>query len=357
MLLKSLLAALTLATGTRTLFQTHLTIGVVLGSTPNGTYAPGYVKCPANMTFIRDASTGLSPNETKWLNLRRPNVINSLESWLPRALANVGQNMFNVSSYISALRSNESQTPIVAIGLSGGGARATLSGYGAWQAMDERWPAAHSSGVGGLAQVSTYYAGLSGGGAPIGGLAMSNYSTVQQILDAGTYLGNISASAITYDNSTVQSELFNSYINQIALKAEQGFNVSVTDLFSFIFITEFLYNGSYPGNPVPLFGRTWSDIQSYPSFSEGLYPMPIIMAAEVVTPGIPNVTTSYGVLYPAPNSTNASLATIVSLSAILLSYSMRLIHSNMALGWDGLVLSLRPNTLAPLSSTELRKPV
>lgn len=287
--------------------QYHLTIGV-LGSSPNGTYAPGIVQCPANTTsFIRQASTGLSANETKWLNLRRTNVINSLESWLPRALANVANSTFNVSAYISALRNNESQTPIVGLGLSGGGARASLSGFGAWQAFDERWPAANQSGIGGLAQVLTYYAGLSGGGPPVGGLAFSNYSTVQSLLNDGSYLGNISASAISYYNQTVQQATFTSYIEQIASKAEQGFNVSVSDIFSFVFASSFLFNGSYPNISVPLMGRTWSDIQNYPAFSEGFYPMPIIMATEVVPPGIPNVTLAYGVLYPASNSSNDTI--------------------------------------------------
>jgi lysophospholipase len=291
--------------------SSHLTIGIVLASTPNGTYAPGYVQCPANMTWIREASTGLSPNETAWLNLRRPNVINQLESWLPRALSNVANNTFNVSAYISALRSNQTQTPILAIGLSGGGARATLSGYGAWQALDERWPAANASGIGGLAQALTYYAGLSGGGVPIGGVAMSNFSTVQQLLSYGSYLGNISSSALGYYNTTVEGDLIGSYIQQIASKAEQGFNVTITDFFGFVAAPMFLFEGSYPGNQVPLVGRTWSDIQNYPAFAQGLYPMPMIVTSEVVTPGIPNVTTSYGVLYPAPNSTNVSIDAIV----------------------------------------------
>jgi lysophospholipase len=278
----------------------------VVGSSPNGTYAPGIVTCPA-FNLTRQASTGLSQNETNWLRLRRPNIITALESWLPQALSNVPNNTFNISAYISALRANNSQVPIAGLALSGGGARATLSGFGAWQAFDNRYPPAVAAGLRGIAQALTYLSGLSGGGNPTGGIAMSNYSTLQQLMSYGTETANLSGSAINTMKSTLETQIATGFLQQIGLKAQQGFNVSASDFFSFVLGEKFLFNQSIAGVDVPIFGRTWSDIQGYGGFSLGLYPMPIVMANEVVPPGIPNVTEFFGALLPAYNSSNNTI--------------------------------------------------
>lgn len=278
----------------------------VWGSSPNGTYAPGIVTCPA-FNLTRQASTGLSLNETNWLKLRRPNIINALESWLPQALSKIHNNTFDVTTYIAALRANNSQVPIAGLALSGGGARATLSGFGAWQAFDNRYPPAVAAGLGGIAQALAYLSGLSGGGNPTGGIAMSNYSTVQQLLTYGTSRANLSGSAINSLNETVDTQISTEYLDQIGLKAEQGFNVSASDFFAFVLGEKFLFNQSIAGVDVPIFGRTWSDIQGYGGFSQGMYPMPIVMANEVVPPGIPSVTEFFGALLPAYNSSNNTI--------------------------------------------------
>jgi len=285
-----------------------------LASSPNGTYAPGIVTCPS-FNLTRPASSGLSQNETDWLSLRRPNIVNALEAWLPRALASVTNNTFNVSAYISAIRGNDSLVPITGLGFSGGGARATLSGYGAWQAFDERYPPSLEAGTGGIAQILTYLAGLSGGGNPTGAIGMSNYSTVQQLLSYGSSSSNISAAAANNPNETIATEVVTGYLDQIGAKAEAGFNVSITDIFAFVLGSEFIFNQSIPGVNVSTTARTWSDIQGYSGFALGQYPMPIVMTNEVIPPGIPNVTEFFGAITPFYNASNntivASYITVV----------------------------------------------
>jgi len=264
------------------------------------------VPCP-QFNLTRPASSGLSQNETNWLQLRRPNVINALETWLPLAIANVQNSTFNVTEYIAALRANSSLVPIAGLALSGGGARATLSGFGAWQAFDNRWEPSVQAGIGGIAQALIYISGLSGGGVPTGGIAMSNYSTTQQLLSYGNALFNISGSAADSTNETLATDIVGAWFEDIGAKEAAGFNISVSDVFAFVLGSEFLFNQSIPGLDVPLMARTWSDVQGYSGFSQALYPFPIVMANEVVPPGIPNVTEFFGVLLPPYNSSNDTI--------------------------------------------------
>ena len=80
--------------------------------------------------------------------------------------------------------------------------------------------------------------------------------------------------------------------------------MSATDFFAFVLGEKFLFNQSIAGIDVPIFGRTWSDVQGYGGFSGGLYPMPMVMANEVVTWGTPDVTKFFGALLPVYDSSN-----------------------------------------------------
>jgi lysophospholipase len=218
----------------------------------------------------------------------------------------VPNNVFDVSAYISALRENDTFVPVGSLAISGGGARASLSGYGAWQALDERYPPSLQAGTGGIAQALTYLSGLSGGAGPTGGIAMSNFATVQQLLDFGSNTANITSSPANNPDPNIAHAALGSFLKQIGAKAAQGFNVSVTDIFSFVLASEFIYNQS-AGLNTPIMGRTWSDIQGYSGFSEGQYPMPLVMANEVILPGIPDVTEFFGAVRPFYNASNNTI--------------------------------------------------
>jgi Lysophospholipase catalytic domain len=136
---------------------------------------------------------------------------------------------------------------------------------------------------------------------------MSNYSTTQQLLSYGNVLFNISSSAADSSNETLATDIVEGWFEEIGAKCAAGFNISVSDVFAFVLGSEFIFNQSIPGLNAPLMARTWSDVRGYSGFAQALYPMPIVMANEVVPPGIPNVTEFYGVLLPAYNSSNDTI--------------------------------------------------
>jgi lysophospholipase len=312
---------------------------VAFASSPTNSYVPGRVDCPS-FDLIRPASSGLSANETNWLKLRRPNVVNALESWLPRAIANVGNSTFNVTAYIAALRANDSLIPVAGLALSGGGARAEYSGYGAWQALDERYPPALAAGSGGIVQALTYLAGLSGGSGPTGALGFGNFSTVAEIMSWGNDQFNLTYSPLSStDEDTVRAALTTD-LDGIVRKAQAGFNVTTSDLLGYALGQQTIYNQS-TGVSVPVESRTWSDVQGYAAFSQGLYPMPIQMVNEVVPPGIPNVTEFFGILVPQHNSSNNTI--VQHPCYIPLTCSTRSLPLNMVRGWDELQLLPPPN--------------
>lgn len=94
-----------------------LAVAQAQSTSPSGNYTPSFVSCPTNISLVRPASEGLSPTEAAWLQKRRPNIINALESYLEM----VGIPGFNTSQYIDALHANESATPVLGLTLSGGG--------------------------------------------------------------------------------------------------------------------------------------------------------------------------------------------------------------------------------------------
>lgn len=215
------------------------------GLTPNGTYAPGRVECPANFS-IRPA-TGLSPNETAWLSKRRAGIINALTAYLPL----VNLTGFNTTQYIQNITANASYVPTTAMAISGGGYVATLTGLGAYQAMDARYPPAISAKTGGLAQCLTYLSGLSGGSVAVNTLAANNFPTIADLVPQW----NPEVNPFTGTNLSNFEGYYTQLFETLGQKAEQGFNVSLSDLLGRIFSLEFIL-GTDGG-----INKTFSDIQ------------------------------------------------------------------------------------------------
>ena len=113
-----------------------------------------------------------------------------------------------------------------------------------------------------------------------------DYSTTQQLLGYGNDNFNLSFCAVSSTNQTPSTQVTIGFLDQIRAKLAAGFNISVTDLFAFVLTSEMIYNQSIPGLDTPIPARTWSDVQGYIGFKQGLYPMPMVMADEVVPPKI-----------------------------------------------------------------------
>jgi len=146
---------------------------------PSG-YAPGKAKCPDSKPKIRSGSS-ISPEEKKWLSLRRNETIPHIRSFLKR----VAIRDFDSEKYLADTESNSTALPNVGIAISGGGYRALLSGAGALASWDSRSTGSDGTGnIGGLLQSATYISGVSSGGWLVGSLSINNFSSVQDSIDA-----------------------------------------------------------------------------------------------------------------------------------------------------------------------------
>ncbi|EIM88993.1 FabD/lysophospholipase-like protein [Stereum hirsutum FP-91666 SS1] len=264
-------------------------LGLPLGSlavTLSGNYAPTYIQCPSGESYLRPASAGLSTEEATWLAKRKENVVEGLASYL----TTVGIQGFDVNGYISALNSTKEAIPTIGFTLSGGGTRAESSAYGMLRAFDGRTSQSVSYRTGGLLQATTYISGLSGGATSLGMVAMSDYLDMDSSLQDGLLLGNYSTSDF----------------DVIAYKAEQGFNITISDIFA---VANGINALRVPSNlSVDPLSRLWSDIPSFANFSQGKSPMTILMLNEVIPAGLPGSNSFAGALIPADNAnTNGTI--------------------------------------------------
>ncbi|KAK0656585.1 lysophospholipase catalytic domain-containing protein [Cercophora newfieldiana] len=246
-----------------------------LPNAPSGGYAPAVVPCPATKPTVRGA-TGLSPNETSWLALRRKETVEPMIDFLKRA-AIPG---FDAEAYIRAAASNISALPNIAIAASGGGYRALMNGGGFVAAADSRTPGSTSKGgIGGLLQSSTYLAGLSGGGWMVGSVMLNNFSTIVQLRDGfeGSSVYQFSSSIFRGPKERGLSVLntasyWDDIIDQVQEKRDAGYNTSLTDFWGRAL--------SYQLINAPLGGPsyTFSSIALTDEFAKAKTPFPILVA-------------------------------------------------------------------------------
>lgn len=192
-----------------------------LPNAPNG-YKPATVQCPLANASVRYA-TGLSQNETKWLQKRHGKRLQEMQGFLTRL--NISD--FNATEYFA--NHQASSLPNIGIAFSGGGYRALLNGAGAFAAFDKRTNNSTTpSHLGGLLQSATYISGLSGGSWLVGSIYTNNFTTVTALLNA-----NVSG-VWEFDQSvlsgpTGDAGYFRELINTVNDKEKAGFPVSITD--------------------------------------------------------------------------------------------------------------------------------
>jgi len=118
-------------------------------------YAPyPNIQCPTEdlLRVFTPQNQSLNPLESAYINARESTVISAAwEAWLGDGSA-IGYNL-------SAFAGNY---PRIGMALCGGGLRAAQYGAGALSGLDARNESATAAGTGGLLQVSSYIAGLSG---------------------------------------------------------------------------------------------------------------------------------------------------------------------------------------------------
>ncbi|SCU79434.1 LANO_0A06238g1_1 [Lachancea nothofagi CBS 11611] len=248
-----------------------LVLNAVIAWSPTNGYAPGNVSCDDNINLVREA-TGLSANETAWLEKRDAYTKDSLKDFLDRATAN-----FTNSSFVDSLW-NTGKIPKLGVGCSGGGYRAMLSGAGMLSALDNRTDGANEHGLGGVLQAATYLAGLSGGNWLVGSLAWNNWTSVQQVIDnrgQDDELWDISNSLLNPGGINILSSAsrWDQISDAVEAKQDAGFNASLTDVWGRALSYEFfptLYRGGE--------GYTWSTLRDSDVFKNAEMPFPISVA-------------------------------------------------------------------------------
>nr|OQO17926.1 hypothetical protein B0A51_12857 [Rachicladosporium sp. CCFEE 5018] len=254
---------------------------------PHG-YTPQTNACPSDAPTIRNAS-GLSPNETAWLEVRRQATIDPMK----QLLARLNISGLDTDKYISDHQSNVSNLPNIGIALSGGGYRAMLNGAGVVQAFDSRTVNSTNAGhLGGLLQAATYLAGLSGGSWAVSSLYANNFSSVSDILASNPddsdlwqlgntiYEGPSKGSIQLLDSAGYYAALE----DQVSGKEDTGFNTTITDYWGRALSYQ-IVNAS-DGGPA----YTFSSIVQQDWFTSGSVPLPLVVAdgrapGEIIIPG------------------------------------------------------------------------
>ncbi|KAF8175957.1 FabD/lysophospholipase-like protein [Mycena galopus ATCC 62051] len=240
---------------------------------------PAYGTCSSDVTYVRPASEGLSPEESSWLESRRPQVVSALESYLTLA-AIPG---FDVCAYVSTISANSTAVPIIGQAYSGGGTRAAMNALGFYQSFDSRYSKSVTAKTGGLSQATTYVAGLSGGCIATMALAINDFVDVQTLVTGGAF-NNSGAPDSAYEI--------------LSLKENAGFNLSIADVMGPAQIF-------YPAKGA--IGPTFSGLFSSAAYANGSVPLPFLIMAEGIPQGLPGSNSYDGILFPINNATNQTI--------------------------------------------------
>lgn len=136
-------------------------------------YAPHRISCPTDFKVRRSTpAVPLNPLEADYVQQKRAQSGSAWTSYLTGA----GLINFDIATFVAST----SNLPVISIAVSGGGERAMLVGGGIIAGFDGRNTSAVKAGTGGILQVSTYVAGLSGGSWCIGSFALAGFPTFQR---------------------------------------------------------------------------------------------------------------------------------------------------------------------------------
>ncbi|OJJ42657.1 hypothetical protein ASPZODRAFT_124987 [Penicilliopsis zonata CBS 506.65] len=232
-------------------------------SSSSSSYAPYYVDCPEGIQLVRPPlSTSL--NETRWVHGRKGEIVDALGRYL-RRLKLEG---LDAAEYMDRVREDvDFNVPVIAWANSGGGFRSAMTGVGGLLALDERTAGAKEARTGGLFQMLTYIAGLSGGSWPVASPTFHDYAPIREMV-SDWHVEIDRFEATTYSEYAAPVE---GYFESIYEKWEAGFNISVTDFLGRGFAYEY----------IPGVNRTWSSIPELPGFKSFAGPMPILSTSSI----------------------------------------------------------------------------
>ncbi|KAL8278897.1 hypothetical protein RQP46_008768 [Phenoliferia psychrophenolica] len=239
---------------------------------PSGTYAPTVGQCPSSGAAIRQGSA-IDPSEKAYV---QDKAVTSLGDWTSY-LQNIGLEGFNISEFVpSSENAVAGQTvPIVALGISGGGQRAMLTGGGIFAAFDGRNATTVALKSGGVLQLASYMGGVSGGAWMTGSWSLSGYPSFENLRDQ---VWNMTEGYLTPSPSHPSMDA--DAAASVTLKAATGAPVSVVDAYG-RFLAYHLTNDSRPNTDVksgPGAATLFSSIRQTPLFKSKAAPFPIILS-------------------------------------------------------------------------------
>ncbi|PYI03128.1 lysophospholipase [Aspergillus sclerotiicarbonarius CBS 121057] len=219
-------------------------------------YAPYYVDCPEDIQLVRQPrSTSLA--ESEWVHGRKAQIVEALG----RYLWNLDLGDFDTAEYMDRVLANiDYNVPVIGWANSGGGWRSATTGVGGLQAIDERTAGAREAKVGGLFQMLTYIAGLSGGSWPVSSPTFHDYEPI------GDMVADWQLDVDRFTEDTVEG-----YFEVLVEKYEAGFNISVADMMG----------RGFAAQTIPGVNRTWSSIPEMPGFKSFSGPFPILIASSI----------------------------------------------------------------------------
>jgi lysophospholipase len=200
-------------------------------------------------------------------------------------------------------QSNYEDVPVIGWATSGGGAASAYTGTAGLQALDDRVPASVEQRTGGLLQSLTYMTGLSGGSWPTISFALTNFPTVEEIVE----IWKPWVDRYTATNETQYAAPFSDLFEDVAAKAEAGFDVGVADLLGRVFGYQF--TPGYKGG----LNVTMSSVVNQIKFQSHEMPMPILEVIQLT----PNDVEYYGLEVPSTNQTIVGLVISFSKEIIL----------------------------------------
>ncbi|KAG7448332.1 phospholipase B [Guyanagaster necrorhizus] len=259
-------------------------------------YAPSTgITCPQTslLRVFSAQNQSLNPSEIDYIQGRENVLLDAWNMWIGKG-SNLGYNMtFSADN-----------APRVGIALSGGGFRASLYGAGVLNSLDARNASAKQAGTGGLLQVASYMAGLSGGSWFISSLYSNDFPTVQDLifgngneragwlLDLDLFLPD-GVDIFNEDNQAY----YGSIMWSVIAKASKGIDTSLTDpwsrALSYHFLNQTNRANFFTNDSAHGAGQLWSDIPSSQVYQQRNVPFPIILANS-----LPNGSNYTGVLPP-----------------------------------------------------------
>lgn len=247
------------------------------------------MECPANFSLTRSPN-GILAAEVDWVRHRKREAADAFSAYLAR----LNLTDFDQAKYIQMIKNDSDRyMPVLAYANSGGAWRAAFSGIGGLRAFDSRTTGANDAKIGGIFQSLTYLAGLSGGSWPVLSTTLKSDTPIQQLVEEW----HVDIDRFSATDYSAEAVPIQAMFEQIAYKAEAGFNVSVSDLLGRAFAYEF-----FPQN------TTFSSVTGLSSFQDQKCPFPLLVDSGVNT----STRTEDGLYYPTENATLVSQSMMLS---------------------------------------------